>query len=68
MMGLEQYEKCFYWRKPKWIQPVNNTYEYELTENAPPKAQESYRLYKEMVDEILEEMGLTPYDGIIIDF
>ena len=69
MMGEEQHNRYFYWRKnPEWYRRVDNTYQAELTDKAPEKARESYAKYKKMVDDALAEMGATPYEGIRIEW
>lgn len=50
-----------------WYRPVNNSYEYELTNQATEKARESYAEYKDTVDEYLALFGATPYEGVIVD-
>ena len=54
-------------KNPAWYRPVNNSYEYELTDQAPEKARKSYVEYKDTVDEYLALFGATPYEGVIID-
>lgn len=68
MITKKVYEKICYWKKnPAWYRPVNNSYEYELTDQAPEKARKSYAEYKAVIDRLLALDGATPYDGIIID-
>jgi|LAHS01.1.fsa_nt_gb hypothetical protein len=68
MLKPRDSDRLFYWRKSsKWYRVVSNTYEYELTDAAPEKARESYERYKSYIDEILAQIGKTPYEGVIID-
>ena len=68
MIGEETYKRVYYWKKnPAWYRPVNNSYEYELTDQATEKARESYAQYKAAIDQILALDGATPYEGVIID-
>lgn len=69
MMTEKQYNRFFYWqRNPRWYRLVDNSYDAELTDEAPEKARESYAEYKKMVDDELAAMGKTPYDGVIFDW
>lgn len=54
-------------KNPAWYRPVNNSYEYELTDQAPEKARKSYAEYKDTVDEYLALFDATPYEGVIVD-
>ena len=68
MITKKVYEKICYWKKNSaWYRPVNNSYEYELTNQATEKARESYAEYKDTVDEYLALFGATPYEGVIVD-
>ena len=68
MTTKEIADRIYVWKKnPAWYRPVNNSYEYELTDQAPEKARESYAEYKEAIDILLEIYGATPYEGVIID-
>lgn len=68
MITEELDRKIYYWKNnPAWYRPVNNSYEYELTDQAPEKARKSYAEYKAVIDRLLALDGATPYDGIIID-
>lgn len=68
MITKEIADRIYVWKNnPAWYRPVNNSYEYELTDQAPEKARKSYAEYKESIDQILALDGATPYDGIIID-
>ncbi len=68
MINEETYKRVYYWKKnPAWYRPVDNSYEYELTDQAPEKARKSYAEYKEAIDILLEIYGATPYEGMIID-
>lgn len=68
MITEELDRKIYYWKNnPAWYRPVNNSYEYELTDQAPEKARKSYVEYKDTVDEYLALFGATPYEGVIVD-
>lgn len=68
MITKEIADRIYVWKNnPAWYRPVNNSYEYELTDQAPEKARKSYAEHKEAIDQILALDGATPYDGIIID-
>lgn len=68
MITKEIADRIYVWKKnPAWYRPVNNSYEYELTDQAPEKARKSYTEYKAVIDRLLALDGATPYDGIIID-
>lgn len=54
-------------KNPAWYRHVENSYEYELTDQAPEKARKSYAEYKAVIDQILALDGATPYEGVIID-
>ncbi len=59
--------EMIYWKKDKsWYRKVSNSYRYELTDSAPEEARESYALYKSGVDQALQLVGATPYDGVIV--
>lgn len=68
MITKEIADRIYVWKKnPAWYRPVDNSYEYELTDQAPEKARESYAEYKEAIGILLEIYGATPYEGVIID-
>ena len=68
MITKEIADRIYAWKKnPAWYRPVDNSYEYELTDQAPEKARKSYAEYKAVIDRLLALDGATPYDGIIID-
>ena len=68
MITKELADRIYVWKKnPAWYRPVNNSYEYELTDQAPEKARESYAEYKSVVDEFLTLFDATPYEGVIVD-
>ena len=68
MITKEIADRIYVWKKnPAWYRPVNNSYEYELTDQAPEKKKKSYAEYKAVIDRLLALDGATPYDGIIID-
>lgn len=68
MITKEIADRIYVWKKnPAWYRPVDNSYEYELTDQAPEKARKSYVEYKEAIDILLEIYGATPYEGVIID-
>ena len=68
MITKEIADRIYVWKKnPAWYRPVDNSYEYELTDQTPEKARKSYAEYKEAIDILLEIYGATPYEGVIID-
>ena len=67
MLFKEQIGTMYQWMHEGWYRIVDNTYMYELTDAAPPKARESYAKYKAAIDHELESIGKTPYEGVIIN-
>ena len=68
MITKEIADRIYVWKKnPAWYRSVDNSYEYELTDQAPEKARKSYAEYKDTVDEYLALFDATPYEGVIVD-
>lgn len=64
MITKEIADRIYVWKKnPAWYRPVNNSYEYELTDQAPEKARKSYADIKRSSTDFLLLMALRLMTG-----